>query len=260
MPEASHAVAVDAPERLSEADEVDVTRPEKIAGAWRQGELLNRDAVAAGVETRAEVHDPVAVAGDVERALPPERATRHVDRGQRHFDAGVAHRSDVAELASVSGGGWDRDREQQVGRLRPVGVHGERHAAGEERRIDADVELRLLLPLEVRVRHVARRGERGDLRGPRGIPRDAERRQRLIRADRLIPDLAVAHAQLQVVEERLVLHEAFVRDPPGERAGREQRPLVVRAEHAGAVATRREREQIFVVDVVGRAAQVREDR
>src|SRR5207249_1782490 len=137
------------------------------------------------------------------------------------------YRADVTQLAAVPRGRRQRDAEQQVVGRGPVRIEGQQHAVLEQRRVDPDVELGLLLPLEVRIGHGGRRRERREFSAPERVPPGAQPGQRLVRAHRLVADCPIAHAQLYVVEQRLVLHEGLVPEPPGERGGGEQRPLVI---------------------------------
>ena len=109
LPQPQHLVAIDAAQRLPHADDVHVAGPEEILGARRERELRHGHAIAAGIEGRAQIHDPVAVVPDVERALPGEGAACHVDGRHGHLHAGVADRPDVAQLAGKAGGGRHGD-------------------------------------------------------------------------------------------------------------------------------------------------------
>src|SRR5213596_1038294 len=48
----------------------------------------------------------------------------------RDISRPALHRSDVAQLAGVAGGGWDRHRKQQILGRRPIGVQRERNTVG----------------------------------------------------------------------------------------------------------------------------------
>ena len=82
----------------------------------------------------------------------------------------------------------------------------------------------------------------------------------MVLAHGLVARHAVAQAQLQVVEQRLGAHERLVRETPGECRRGEERPLVVGAEAARAVAPRSHGEQVAVQQVVVGATEGGEER
>src|SRR5690606_13283660 len=81
---------------------------------------------------------------------------------------------------------------------------------------------------------------------------DTERR---VVADLVVPRGAGGDAELRIVDEVDVLHEALFRDGPGERRRGEGAPAVVGAEARGAVRAYRRGEGVAVEQAVVRTAE-----
>ena len=190
------------------------------------------------------------VVRDGQRAPPGELWPLDVGRGDRQLHAVVLYRADVLQLLVEARRDRDVDQEQEVSCFGVVRIDRERDAVVEERRIEPRVELGLLLPVEVGVGHEASRRHRRNFRGAGGVPSHVQLRERLVGVHRLAADLAVAHAQLQVAEERLMPHEGFVAEAPGERTRGEESPLVIHSEHARAVSAAGQGEELLVGDIV----------
>ena len=195
-----------------------------------------------------------------ERGAPAEPLAGEVHRVDLELDAGVLHRADVAELRLEAGLRREIDAQQQVARRRAVGVDRGGDAVVEPAEVEADVRLARRLPLEVGVRCGVVRRVADDVRAAERVVVAGERGERVVEADLLVARHAVAEAQLQVAEQRLVLHEPLVDHAPRKGGRGEEAPLVVLPEPAGAVGAAGDGEQVLVAEVVVRAAEVREER
>ncbi len=198
----------------------------------RDGDWIADEPLVAGVAQQAarQTHDPVSVRGGVDLHVPTHPVpVLDEQRGERHFDAGVARRADVLKNARIAGRRRELALHNQVAGVGPVIVDRPGEAVVRHRELESGVHLGRLLPTQIRVRQPAGTEADGGLVEER-VHRPRQGPFGLIGIDRGVAGAAVTGPQLQVGEQPAAANERFLGEPPGERHRGEHPVLLSRRE------------------------------
>ena len=151
---------------------------------------------------------------------------------------------------------WYGNLQQQVGRVLDIVLESARDPVVRETVVERHVELRRLLPLEIRARSTDRRHPDRLLisEGVAIAVTGRQLEQGCVGRYGLTTQDAVAGTQAQL-RKQPTLHEVLFADPPRRRHGRERRPLVVGCELGRPVPADHSGKEVAVLETVGEPAE-----